>query len=77
MPLRYWLIIHLKKVFMRKKNVLTVFFIFYKSDVKTFLKWIVNQYSLAWPIKINQWRRNYIWLAILINKSHIGYDIGI
>ena len=29
----------------RKKtiNVLTVFFIFYKSNVKTFLKWIVNQ----------------------------------
>ena len=28
----------------RKKtiNVLTVFFIFYKSNVKTFLKWIVN-----------------------------------
>ena len=32
----------------RKKktiNVLTVFFIFYKSDVKTFLKWILNQCS--------------------------------
>ena len=30
----------------RKKktiNVLTVFFIFHKSDVKTFLKWILNQ----------------------------------
>ena len=79
MSLRYWLIIHLKKVFMgkEKKNVLIVFFISYKSDVKTFLKWIVNQYSLAWPIKINQWRRNYIWLASLINKSYIGYDIGI
>ena len=24
-------------------NVLTVFFISHKSDVKTFLKWIVNQ----------------------------------
>ena len=24
-------------------NVLTVFFIFHKSDVKTFLKWIVNK----------------------------------
>ena len=32
---------------MKKKtiNVLTTFFIFYKSDVKIFLKWIVNQYS--------------------------------
>ena len=32
---------------MRKKeviNVLTIFFIFHKSDVKTFLKQIVNQY---------------------------------
>ena len=30
----------------RKKaiNVLTTFFIFHKSGVKTFLKWIVNQY---------------------------------
>ena len=25
-------------------NVLTIFFIFYKSDVKIFLKWIVKQY---------------------------------
>ena len=25
-------------------NVLTTFFISHKSDVKTFLKWIVNQY---------------------------------
>ena len=28
----------------KKINVLTVFFIFYKSNVKIFLKWIVNQY---------------------------------
>ena len=27
----------------RKKNVLTAFFISHKSDVKTFLKWILNQ----------------------------------
>ena len=27
----------------KKNNVLTVFFIFHKSDVKTFLKWIVNK----------------------------------
>ena len=27
----------------RKKNVFTAFFISYKSDVKTFLKWIVNE----------------------------------
>ena len=26
-------------------NILTTFFIFHKNDVKTFLKWIVNQYS--------------------------------
>ena len=49
MPLGYWLIIHLKKVFMGKEmgekkaiNILTAFFIFHKSGVKTFLKWIVN-----------------------------------
>ena len=42
MPLEQWLTIHLKIVFIRKKiNVLTIF---YKSDVKTFLKWIVNHY---------------------------------
>ena len=32
----------------RKKiviNVLTAFFISHKSGIKTFLKWIVNQYS--------------------------------
>ena len=50
MPLGHWLIIHLKKVFMRKGekkkktiNILTAFFISHKSGVKTFLKWIVNQ----------------------------------
>ena len=33
-----------KESFFRKKkiNFLTSFFISYKSDVKTFLKWIVN-----------------------------------
>ena len=33
-----------KESFYRKKkiNVLTTFFIFHKSDVKTFLKWIVK-----------------------------------
>ena len=44
----HWLTIQLKKVFMGKEkkktiNVLTAFFIFHKSDVKTFLKWILNQ----------------------------------
>ena len=47
MPLRNWLTIQLKKVFMGKENkvinVLTVFFISHKSDVKIFLKWIINQ----------------------------------
>ena len=42
MPLDHWLIIRLKKVFIRKKkkqlNVLIAFFISYKSDIKTFLK---------------------------------------
>ena len=49
MPLRQWLTIHLKKVFMEKKekkrkaiNVLTTFFISHKSGVKTSLKLIVN-----------------------------------
>ena len=48
MPLEYWLTIHLKKTFIGKGkkiiNILTVFFIYHKNDVKTFLKWIVNQY---------------------------------
>ena len=26
-------------------NILTVFFISHKSDIKTFLKWIINEYS--------------------------------
>ena len=46
--LGHWLAIHLKKVLMGEKkktiNVLTAFFISHKSGVKTFLKWIVNQY---------------------------------
>ena len=36
-----------KESFYEKKktiNILTVFFIFYKSRTKTFLKWIVNHY---------------------------------
>ena len=33
-------------------NVLTAFFIFHKSDVKTFLKWIHNQYRTALVISI-------------------------
>ena len=37
------------KSFYRKRkkktiNILTVFFIFYKSSIKIFLKWIINQY---------------------------------
>ena len=52
MPLEYWLIIHLKKVFMEKEkkkaiNILIVFFISHKSDVKIFLKWILNQCRTA------------------------------
>ena len=44
--------IYFKKVFMRKEkkkviNILTAFFIFHKSDVKTFLKWILKQYHTA------------------------------
>ena len=39
--------IQLKKVFMEKEkkaiNVLITSFIFHKSNVKTFLKWIVNE----------------------------------
>ena len=41
MLLGQWLTIHLKKVFMgkeKKNNVLTVFFISYKSSVEIFLK---------------------------------------
>ena len=51
MPLEYWLTIHLKKTFIEKGkkiiNVLTAFFIYQKNDIKTFLKWIVNQYPKA------------------------------
>ena len=47
MSLGHWLIIHLKKVFMRKENktinILTAFFISHRSSVKAFLKWIINQ----------------------------------
>ena len=38
----------IKESFYGKKktiNILTTFFIFHKSDVKTFLKWILNQLS--------------------------------
>ena len=47
MPLRHWLIIHLKKVFIGKEKEKKImfcqfFFIFHKSGVKTFLIWIVN-----------------------------------
>ena len=31
----------------KKINVLTAFFISYKNDVKTFLKWIVNECPLV------------------------------
>ena len=46
MSLKHWLRIQLKKKFYEKKkkfNVLTTFFITDKSDVKTFLKLIVNK----------------------------------
>ena len=47
----YWLIIYLKKILIGKEkntiNVLIDFFIFHKSCVKIFLKWIVNQYLRA------------------------------
>ena len=36
----------------KKKNILTVFFISHKSDVKTFLKWIVNKCPTKWYILI-------------------------
>ena len=49
MPLRYWLRIQLKKIFIGEEkytiNVLSVFFISHKSDVKTFFNWILNQCS--------------------------------
>ena len=40
----------IKENFYRKRkkktiNVLTIFLIFHKSDIKTFLKWIVNKCS--------------------------------
>ena len=56
MPLGQWLAIYLKKIFMRKKkiNVLTAFSIFRKSDVKTFIKLIVNHY-----LKSTRWHNPY------------------
>ena len=43
MLLGYWLTIHLKKVYKKKTiNILTVFLIFHKGDVKTFIKLIIN-----------------------------------
>ena len=43
----HWLRIQLKKIFMgkekKKVNILTVFFISQKNNVKTFLKYILNQ----------------------------------
>ena len=48
MSLGHWLRIHLKKVYMGKEkkkktiNVLTAFLISHKSDIKTFLKFILN-----------------------------------
>ena len=38
-----------KNLLEKKINVLTTFFISHKSGVKTFLKWIVNQYSKGTP----------------------------
>ena len=38
-----------------KKTIMTVFFfIFHKSNIKTFLKWIVNQYFKDTLISISQ-----------------------
>ena len=45
MSLGQWLIIYLKKIFMEKEkkiNILIIFPIFHKSNIKIFLKWIVN-----------------------------------
>ena len=49
MFLRHWLRTQLKKIFMgkgKKKQLMfwQLFFIFHKNNVKTFLKWILNQY---------------------------------
>ena len=61
MPLRQWLTIHLKKIFMGKEkkkiiNVLIVLSISHKGGVKTFLKWIVNHYlyhcAIIWTTHI-------------------------
>ena len=47
MPLGHSLRIQLKKVFMEKEkktiNILIDFFVSHKSDVKIFLKWILNE----------------------------------
>ena len=43
-----WLIIYLKKIFIKNNkkiiNILTIFFISHKSCVKTFIKWIIKNY---------------------------------
>ena len=49
---RTLVIIPIKESFYKKRkkkkktmNVVTAFFISHKSDIKTFLKWIINQYT--------------------------------
>ena len=50
---RALVIISIKESFYKKRkkkkkktmNVVTAFFISHKSDIKTFLKWIINQYT--------------------------------
>ena len=48
---RALVIIPIKESFYKKRkkkktmNVVTAFFISHKSDIKTFLKWIINQYT--------------------------------
>ena len=75
MLLEHWLIIYLKKVFIRKEkkiNILTAFFIFHKNSVKTFLKWIVNQ----WP-KSTRWYGPILFSLICVYLgSNKGHDFG-
>ena len=55
----------------RKKkaiNILIVFFISHKSDVKTFLKWILNQCRTA---LVNM----TLYIYILLSPSHFVYPV--
>ena len=56
----------------KKINVLTIFFIFHKSGIKNFLKWMINHYSkitvkMTLSRKSNVTNTNYFIIFMFIN----------